>query len=336
MLFKISGGVALTVLFALGCGGGGNSPQTLVQSPQENIPVENSSAIQQLVNPVNSETPYSNLFDDDRLLEVSGLQRSGSLNGVYYAHNDSGHDSSVFVTDAEAQVLGVVSLSDVQAVDWEAIAGVRIGGVPHIVVGDIGNNSEQRSDLSLLVFEEPDFSQLPVGFDIEVSSRRIDISYADGRSYDAEAFFIDGDNDTVVILTKSERQTDSQSMWRGSLTSGLTNTSLVLEFRGLVALTDIAGVNSTTDIDIHPNSRELALLTYGAIPFTGMVHIWSAGDSEGTADALTRAADKTVAVMPIGLNFQAEAISYSPEGSHLLIGAESLAESISTLTVISP
>lgn len=324
--------LATTLLLVLlnGCGGSGDVAQTMDQSPGDE-----TSAVQQLLTPIDSATPYSNHFDDDRVLEVSGLQRSASLEGIYYAHNDSGHEAIVYATDASAMVLGVLRLSGVQANDWEAIAGVRLSGVPHIVVGDIGNNSGERNDLKLHVVEEPDFTGLTAGFDIEVGSRQINLSYADGRSYDAEALFIDGDNDTVVVLVKSGQDTANQSMWRGSLASGLTDGNMVLEFRGVVSLPDQSGVNAITDIDIHPDGRQLALLTYG-LPPTGIVHIWKPVDSEGTADALTRASDATVSVPSLGANFQAEAISYSPDGSYILVAAESGANTNSTVTVISP
>jgi len=227
------------MLLAAGCGGSGSevsAEQSVIDVPQDEAGIELTAA------PIDQATPFSNLFDDTRLTEVSGVQRSGLSDSVYYVHNDS--------------------ISGVQATDWEAIAGARLNGVAHIVIADIGNNDLQRNDLRLQVVEEPDLNALNPGFEIEVSSREVGVSYADGSSHDAEALFIDGDNDTVVVVTKNTQNTTEQSIWRGSLSTGLIESNLVLEFVGVIPLPDQAVVNAVTDIDIHPDGRQLAVLTY--------------------------------------------------------------------------
>ena len=253
---------------------------------------------------------------------------------VYYVHNDSDNEPVVFVTDAEASVVGTIRISGIQATDWEAIAGARLNGVAHIVIADIGNNDLQRNDLRLQVVEEPDLNALNPGFEIEVSSREVGVSYADGSSPDAEALFIDGDNDTVVVVTKNTQNTTEQSIWRGSLSTGLIESNLVLEFLGVIPLPDQSVVNAVTDIDIHPDGRQVAVLTYGPSS-SGNIFIWTAGSAEGTVDALTRQADTTIAVplFGIGANIQAEGLSYSPDGTQVVVGAEGLLTS--SLTVLS-
>jgi len=275
--------------------------------------------------------PVSNPFEDFDVAEASGVQRSLSLPGVYYVHNDSGDSATLYVTDASGQSLGKLQLAGVQAIDWEAIAGARLGGQPHIVVADIGNNDRNRGDLNLQVFAEPDFNSLPVDFNLSVESTEIGVSYADGLSYDAEAVFIDGDNDTVVVVTKDGSDTATQSIWKGSLASGLSDGVMVLEYRGLVAVPAGAFVNAVTDIDIHPDGRQLALLVYG-LTTTGRIFLWQPGAGEGTTDALSRSADREISVPVIGSNVQAEGISFSADGDALLIAAEGAATS--TLTLI--
>ena len=319
------------VLFNTGCSSGNSSNQDNVTPTVSEVP-EVQTDIELFAAPIDQMTPFSNQFDDARLSEVSGVQRSGLSDVVYYVHNDSDNEPVVYVTDAQASVLGSIRIAGVQATDWEAIAGARLNGIAHIVIGDIGNNNLPPNDLRLQIVEEPDFSNLNMGFNIEVNSREVGVSYADGSSPDAEALFIDGDNDTVIVVTKNEQNTTEQSIWRGSLSTGLSEGDLVLEFFGLVPLADQPLTNAITDIDIHPDGRQIALLTYGSIS-SGNIFIWNAGSNEGTVDALTRQADTTLAVPFIGSNVQAEGLSYSADGMHLLVGAEGLFTS--TLAVLS-
>jgi len=312
--------VALTVVVA-GCGGSG----------QVSTQADDTGGADRLM-PISSMTPFTNQFDDPRLVEVSGVQRSALVEGAYYVHNDANNEPLVYVVDAEAMVLGSIRLVANTDFDWEAIAGARLNGIAHIVVADTGNNSRRRTNLRLQIIEEPDLGALEVGFEIETVSRNVDISYSDGGAYDTEAVFIDGDNDTVVVVAKEGQNTAGQSIWRGSLSSGLTDGTMVLEFLGVVALPDLARANAITDIDIHPDGRQLAILTYG-VSGAGQLFIWSAASGEGTVNALTRDANRTLTVPLASDNIQAEGISYSPDGLHLLVAAE--ARGISTLTVLS-
>lgn len=297
-----------------------------------NVSGDNASAIEQFATVLDGELPSSEQFENSQITEASGLQRSLAAQGVYYVHNDSGDGAVLYVTDAIGQSLGTMTLSNTTATDWEALAGARLNGEAYLVVGDIGNNDRQRNPVQLFVVKEPDFNNLAVGFNIESDSQRIDLSYADGLSYDAEALLIDGDNDSIVIVTKNGQDTTAQGVWKGSLSSGLTDGSIVVEFRGRVSLPAENLVNAITDIDLHPNGREIAVLTYGSLS-AGLVHIWEAQQGEGTADALTRAADRKIPV-PINVNnTQAEALSYGADGMQLLIAAEG--RGVSAVTVIS-
>jgi len=309
-------------------------PDVAAPDATNNTSANNStSVIARAVADIPQSLPASNQFENTAITEASGVQRSLSLSGVYYVHNDSGSSTTLYVTDASGQSFGQLRLTGVQAIDWEAIAGARLSGQPHIVVADMGNNNRGRTDLKLLVVEEPNFSALPLNFDLAVSSRQVNISYADGLNYDAESVFVDGDNDTVVVVTKDGADPTSQAIWKGSLASGLRDGAIVLQYRGLLSVPSLAFINAATDIDIHPDGRQLAVLVYGnGLTFSGRVHLWQPAVGEGTADALTRPADQVVDVPVIGSNGQAEGISFSTDGDALLVAAEGAATS--TITII--
>ncbi len=315
------------LLFLSGCSGGsGTTGATLAQNTSDI-----SSEIEQIIS-TQEATPFSNSFDDVRLTEVSGMQRSSLNEGIYYVNNDSGSDPLIYVSDASGQILGSMEIINATSLDWEALAGARHNGRYTLIIGDIGNNARQRQDLQLWVIEEPALGELEPGFELELTAERIAVNYSDGLSYDAEALFVDGDNDTLVFLTKNTQDTTGQSIWTGSLTSGLTDGSLSLQFGGLVNLPSETFANAITGVDIHPDGQEIAVLTYGSFPGVGLIHLWSSTDNEGTSNALLRPSDEVLSVPIIGSNIQAESISYNADGNTLLVGAEGLSRS--SLTVV--
>jgi len=325
----LAGLFLMLVLFVSSCGGSNSNGSDPNNSDTTNGNISASSVNQSIAQPDTTD-PLANAFENPNLTEVSGLQRSLIEDGVYYVHNDSGDDPIIHVTDAVGQALGTVNVTGVEAIDWEGIAATRREGVSRLVVGDIGNNDQQRSDLRLIVLDEPNVSNLEFGFNISVPGREVQVSYSDGVSYNSEAIYIQGENDTVVVLTKNAQATTEQGVWRGSLSSGLDSGSLVLEYTGFVTLTDAVVTHAITDADIRHDGRGVAVLTYGS-DLTGLVHIWVAEQGEGTTDALQRPANRTIRVPRIGSNGQAEAVSYDPTGEYVLVGSESGSRSVLTI-----
>ena len=315
------------LLFATGCSNDSGTVVSAMSPNTNSLP----SAIEQAL-ATQQQTPFSNTFDDVRLTEVSGMQRSFFIDGVYYVHNDSDSAPLIYASDAAGNILGSLFIANAESTDWEALAGARQDGRNRLIIADIGNNAGQRQDLQLWVIDEPTLDELEPGFELELVADNIALNYSDGLSYDAEGLFVDDDNDTLVVLTKNSQDTSSQSIWQGSLSNGLTDGSLSLQFSGLVNLSSEAFANAITDVDIHPNRREIAVLTYGSFPGVGRIHLWTSTDSEGTSDALLRPANEILSLSIFGSNLQAESISYSADGSNLLVGAEGLSRS--TLTVV--
>jgi len=321
----------------------GSSAEIPIEAPGEvagevsdAVPLEEvavGSTVELDVAPLPTDFPVGNNFADSRLDEASGLQRSGRLDGVYYAHNDSGSNASVYVTDVSGQALGTISVdaNTGSTLDWEAITGIQYNGEPNLIVADIGDNGRNRGDINLLVFVEPDFASLATGFNTTITGSQIALSYGDGLAYDAEGIFIDTDNDTLVLVTKDTRDEIDQGIWTGSFTNAMTNGSLVLDYAGAVVLPSENLADAITDVDIHPNGEELAVLTYGTLS-TGRIHLWSLSAGENASVALTGPPDRAVNVPFTGANIQAEGLSYSSDGTALLVAAEGA--SGSTLTII--
>lgn len=278
--------------------------------------------------------PRSVSFKNTNIKEASGLQRSALLPGVFYTHNDSGHDPVVYITDADGQDLGQISLPPTSSsADWEAIAGTSIDNIPYLIVADVGNNNRQRTDLSLLIFPEPQLSALQQNQQLTVTNTQsINVTFADGLGHDTESALVLGDQ--LIVITKESQDTGTQAIWSAPLSTATTDGMVAMEYRNTVALADQPRVNAITDIDIHPDGREIAILVYG--PNTaGSVYFWRTADddSETLLQAVSREADAQISVPLINFNFQAEGLSYSSDGKHILVAAES--GDRSTLTVLS-
>ncbi|QLG46750.1 T9SS type A sorting domain-containing protein [Costertonia aggregata] len=133
----------------------------------------------------------------DELSENSGLI---FYDGRLITHNDSGNSPQLFEIDTVTlQIARTITLTNASNVDWEDITQDD----EFIYVGDFGNNSGVRQDLSIYKISKEDYKKSD-----NVVTERIDFKYENqtdfiknGNSdWDAEAMFVL--DDTLIILTK--------------------------------------------------------------------------------------------------------------------------------------
>jgi len=141
-------------------------------------------------------------LSDTQINEASGLVASRRHPGLFYVHNDSGDKPRVFVVDRAGQTRATVHLRGARHVDWEdvALAPGPTAGAWDVVVGDIGDNRAQRSELVLYRFPEVDLDQARGGV-LNVTPQAFRIRYADGPR-DAEALVVDLRNGDAYIISK--------------------------------------------------------------------------------------------------------------------------------------
>lgn len=87
--------------------------------------------------------------------ESSGLAASRRTPGVFWTHNDSGGDPTIFAVDSAGRLLGVVRVTGAENRDWEDLA---VGPCPAgscLYVGDIGDNAARRRDVEVYRVPEP-------------------------------------------------------------------------------------------------------------------------------------------------------------------------------------
>jgi hypothetical protein len=138
------------------------------------------------------------VLSDGRILESSGLARSGYDDRVLWTHNDSGDLPRLFAVGKDGTTQGVLTLSGVNAVDWEAMSRLRHSdGTSWLYVGDIGDNARLRGEISVHQVEEPrergDQSVVPTTYRFR---------YPDGR-HDAEALLVHPRSKRIYIVTKN-------------------------------------------------------------------------------------------------------------------------------------
>ena len=193
----------------------------------------------------------------DELGEASGISRDPLRDGIYWVHNDSGNEFSLYAFDSEGTPLAVVHVAGATARDIEDVA---VGPCPSgacLYMGDIGDNLSVRRTVSVHRLSLPD---LPV-----TSSISPDVSwlfeYEDGAK-DAEALAVDLQREELVVISKG--RTGEVAMYAASIPS-LRETGPPNLLRRVGRLPLPVGSNSRqfiTAADISADGSRLAVRSY--------------------------------------------------------------------------
>lgn len=195
--------------------------------------------------------------------EASGLVKSRQWADLFWTHNDSGDDARIFPINGNGLIVKPEWMQDYQGieipnavnVDWESIATDDAG---NLIIGDIGNNSNTRRDLTVYFVPEP----YPSETVITGAQRQISFYYPDQdslpssvKNFDAEAMF--WKNGKLYILTKHRSDTYTK-LYRFDEMEPFKSNPLTL-----VGYFDIQNMVSGADISL--DGTRLAVLTYDAI-----------------------------------------------------------------------
>jgi hypothetical protein len=247
------------------------------------------------------------------LPELSGLVRSPSHAGLWWAHNDSGNVPALLGLGDDGSLRATVRL-DVPFTDPEALAVAPDGA---LWLGDIGDNDNVRDDLTVYRFEEP--APADVRAPGLAPTRALRVRWADrppragavARDYDLEAmFFADG----ALWLLSKQRATPATRLLRVALDAG---DDVVLEPAGAWPLDERGPYpHMVTDAawrgPVGASPSRLALLTYEA------VYLFSGGPMPGSDTPLGQPGGRMPLVQPrMG---QTEAIAL--DGDRIVVGAE--------------
>ncbi|MFE1874048.1 WD40 repeat domain-containing protein [Streptomyces sp. NPDC059496] len=238
-----------------------------------------------------AETPASSSFTiaDPRIKESSGLAASRIHPGVYWTHNDSDDGPYIYAVDsASGKTVARVTLTGIgKPRDVEAIS---LGPDGQLYVGDIGDNRNGTWD-HVWIYRFPEPKQLG---DVTVEAAQFTVKYADGAR-NAEALMVHPVTGRVYIASKDENK---GGLYEGpaELTAGGTNV-----FRR------VAAVPWVTDGAFSPDGTRLTLRGY----FTARTYPWKDGLPVGEGERVDAP-----------WQGQAESVTYTPDGSTLMFGAE--------------
>ncbi|RMI34761.1 hypothetical protein EBO15_40305 [Actinomadura harenae] len=236
-------------------------------------------------------------INDDRIHESSGLAASAAHPGVVYTHNDSGGTAQIFAVGPDGGVRAVLTLAGAKNRDWEAIAmGRDDQGRPAIFVADIGDNlGGAWPYVTVYRITEPEVLRSQT---VEATAFRF--TYSDGPR-NAETLMIDPRTNRLYIASK---------LFSGALYQAPAKPST----SGFNKLSKIGGAPPlATDGAFAPDGRSFVIRTYFGARIYPMRPDGTPGDSHS---------------IPLPQQEQGESVTFTPDGSSLLVGSEGDAQPV--------
>lgn len=215
---------------------------------------------------------------DVRVVESSGLARDLPAN-LYWTANDSGSTGIAYGVNAKGKVVGSLNFR-ASPVDVEAVAVHE----NRLYLGDIGDNTADRSKITVYAFNDARANGLTVGY------QAYDFRYPDG-AHDAETLLVNPKG-RLFIVTKGRKG----GIYAAPKNPSRQSTNELERVGTAPAL--------VTDGTFLPGGKQIALLSYTSVE---------------VVDAKTYA---KVAVAAIPKQKQAESLTVSLDGTSLLVGSE--------------
>jgi hypothetical protein len=238
------------------------------------------------------------------ITESSGIACSRVHPGVFWTHNDAGHEGRLYAFDLKGRDLGSCLLAGIDAFDWEDIASFTMDGKNYLLVGDIGNNGLHADVQLLYLVEEPPLDpatgvkvkQVPV-------VQTINVAYED-RLRNCEALALDVTTRTVLIISKEK--TPACVVY--ALPWPKNDPQKVFTAKKIATLK----VPLVTAMDVSPDGRRAIVGTYRH------AYEFSRAANETWDTAFSR---KPVEVV-LPVRRQGEGICYGPDGKTLYLTSE--------------
>jgi hypothetical protein len=134
------------------------------------------------------------------LSELSGMAASRRHPGIYWAHNDSGHELTLFAIRETGAIVATFAVRNVTASDPEDIAvGPCAANDARscVYLADTGDNLRSRSRVQIIRMIEPPAPKSGV-----LVGEAFPFTYPDG-AWDTEALLIDPKTAEAIVITKN-------------------------------------------------------------------------------------------------------------------------------------
>ncbi len=133
----------------------------------------------------------------NKIPECSGLCFN-ELTNSFYTLNDGGSPAELFQLDSNGVILGIKQLAPVTNTDWETITTNQHA----IFIGDVGNNNNDRKDLSIYKYDLVDGAVSTIN--IHYSDQKAFPPAEEKRNFDCEAMF--HYKDSLYLISKNRGQ----------------------------------------------------------------------------------------------------------------------------------
>ena len=254
-------------------------------------------------------------IQDDAITESSGIAASHRNKDIFWTHNDSGDGAFLYAFDRTGKKRGVWKVEAAKSVDWEDIAAYKDKqtGVNYLFIGDIGNNSKNRTELTIYRIIEPetkseDATSTKKNPRLTSRAEAIRVSYPNAR-HDAETLLVSPENGDLYIVSKN---------FSGN--ADIYKLAAPFDFDRLQNLEHIGqiGVPSATrgfltGGDISPDGKRLILCDY----FAAYEIVLPA-----TAKNFDEIWKQSASAVNLGERAQGEAVCYRTDGRAVLATSE--------------
>jgi hypothetical protein len=261
---------------------------------------------------------YRALIRDPRVAEISGFAASDQHPGVIWAHNDSGGRAKLFALDPRGEVIATLHLRGARNLDWEDLALQRHPDGDLLIIADTGDNGGLRPELTIYAVREPEAL-------VDARPRiawKMRFRWPDGAR-DCEAMAVDQETGEILLVSKKRVPPELFRLPAAPRGQRTEVAELLATLEGIeqptaadLARNPVYGRyrSQITSAAVSPDSRWLAVLNYRR------VMLYPRGPRQSWGEAVT--------TPPLALAFpwlpQAEAVTFTADGSEVLIGSEKL------------
>lgn len=255
-------------------------------------------------------------FQDDRLIEASGIVPATRRAATFWSLNDGGNAPLLFAHDSAGHTVGVVRVARAENRDWEALGSGPCPSGQCLYVGDVGDNGARQPTVRVYRVPEP----LPSDT-VTRPAEVVVVRYPDGP-HDVEAMWVAPDSGVLLLSKRPGRDRENHlrparvyrvapEAWRAARSASPAAPSVAIaQLLDSLPITPEPGLvwgwitDAALSLPDSAGRRQLAVRTYG--------HVY-----RFEADAVTARPGRLLArcsLSPIGAGLLGEGVAWFPDG----------------------
>ena len=219
---------------------------------------------------------------DTLINESSGLAKVKDSSNCILTLNDSGGKPEIFAVTDQGTLIRTYPIPLAQNKDWEELIYSKdaISNDDHIIIGDVGNNSNKRKELHLYDYSIQ--KNATIQHDFYYEDQMAFAPSKDNMNYDCEAFF---KKDSSYYFISKNRSKGPVKIYQLNQDTASHQAFIVQKtrFKGMVTACSFLPATNKNEQDklavltygriylfkVVPTGIALKLIPYGVIPFPG-------------------------------------------------------------------